>query len=160
MAQLAVTPSKRTKAFVCLRGVTNIRHESREPSPLRHASSLDMKHTETADRILCFLLFFHLNDEASIRRFSPLVVFAAELKKLEGLKTVAITTNAINLARLLPKLKEAGLDLINVSLDSLVPAKFEFIVRRKGDDKSMPFISNTHTSGHLGQLELIPAVIG
>lgn len=168
MAQLAVTPRKRTKAFVCLRGVTNSRHESREPSPLRHASSLDMKHTKTANRILCFFVVFSLvisvnevmNDEASIRRFSPLVVFAAELKKLEGLKTVAITTNAINLARLLPKLKEAGLDLINVSLDSLVPAKFEFIVRRKGDDKSMPFISNTHTSGHQGQLELIPAVIG
>lgn len=69
-----------------------------------------------------------------------MVVFAAELKKLEGLKTVAITTNAINLARLLPKLKEAGLDLINVSLDSLVPAKFEFIVRRKGDDESIPSI--------------------
>lgn len=79
-----------------------------------------------------------MNDEVSILRFPPSVVFAAELKKLEGLKTVAITTNAINLARLLPKLKEAGLDLINISLDSLVPAKFEFIVRRKGDDKSIP----------------------
>lgn len=56
----------------------------------------------------------------------------AELKKLEGLKTVAVTTNGMNLARLLPKLKDAGLDLINISLDSLVPAKFEFIVRRKG----------------------------
>lgn len=75
-----------------------------------------------------------------------LVVFAAELKKLEGLKTVAITTNAINLARLLPKLKEAGLDLINVSLDSLVPAKFEFIVRRKGDDE-FPVPSPQRTGG-------------
>ncbi len=56
----------------------------------------------------------------------------AELRKLEGLKTIAVTTNGINLARLLPKLKDAGLDLINISLDSLVPAKFEFIVRRKG----------------------------
>nr|XP_033499247.1 molybdenum cofactor biosynthesis protein 1-like [Epinephelus lanceolatus] len=59
----------------------------------------------------------------------------AELRKLEGLKTIAVTTNGINLARLLPKLKEAGLDLINISLDSLVPAKFEFIVRRKGTKK-------------------------
>lgn len=60
---------------------------------------------------------------------------AAELKKLVGLKTVAVTTNGINLSRLLPKLKDAGLDLINISLDSLVPAKFEFVVRRKGEDK-------------------------
>lgn len=59
-------------------------------------------------------------------------LFVAELRKLKGLKTIAVTTNGINLARSLPKLKDAGLDLINISLDSLVPAKFEFIVRRKG----------------------------
>ncbi|KAK6307642.1 hypothetical protein J4Q44_G00227900 [Coregonus suidteri] len=53
------------------------------------------------------------------------------LRKLEGLKTIAVTTNGMNLARLLPKLKDAGLDLLNISLDTLVPAKFEFIVRRK-----------------------------
>ncbi|NXC82999.1 MOCS1 protein, partial [Cercotrichas coryphoeus] len=51
--------------------------------------------------------------------------------KLEGLKTIAVTTNGINLTRLLPRLKEAGLNVINISLDTLVPAKFEFIVRRK-----------------------------
>ena len=56
----------------------------------------------------------------------------AELRKLEGLKTIAVTTNGMNLGRLLPKLKDSGLDLINISLDSLIPAKFEFIVRRKG----------------------------
>ncbi|NXM90405.1 MOCS1 protein, partial [Oenanthe oenanthe] len=56
--------------------------------------------------------------------------------KLEGLKTIAVTTNGINLARLLPRLKEAGLNAINISLDTLVPAKFEFIVRRKGTNLS------------------------
>lgn len=59
----------------------------------------------------------------------------AKLRTLEGLKTIAVTTNGINLARLLPKLKDAGVDLLNISLDSLVPAKFEFIVRRKGREK-------------------------
>ncbi|NWR93210.1 MOCS1 protein, partial [Furnarius figulus] len=56
--------------------------------------------------------------------------------KLEGLKTIAVTTNGINLTRLLPRLKEAGLNAINISLDTLVPAKFEFIVRRKGTNFS------------------------
>ena len=51
---------------------------------------------------------------------------------MEGLKTIAVTTNGMNLARLLPKLKDSGLDLLNISLDTLIPAKFEFIVRRKG----------------------------
>ncbi|XP_026210347.1 molybdenum cofactor biosynthesis protein 1 isoform X2 [Anabas testudineus] len=72
----------------------------------------------------------------------------AELRKLEGLKTIAVTTNGINLARLLPKLKDAGLDLINISLDSLVPAKFEFIVRRKGFHKVMEGIDKAIEMGY------------
>ncbi|MCI4382419.1 hypothetical protein PGIGA_G00014730 [Pangasianodon gigas] len=59
----------------------------------------------------------------------------AEMRKLEGLKTIAVTTNGMNLARLLPNLKKAGVNLLNISLDSLVPAKFEFIVRRKGSQR-------------------------
>ncbi|XP_043997839.1 molybdenum cofactor biosynthesis protein 1 isoform X2 [Gambusia affinis] len=72
----------------------------------------------------------------------------AELKKLVGLKTVAVTTNGINLSRLLPKLKDAGLDLINISLDSLVPAKFEFVVRRKGFHKVMESIDKAVELGY------------
>ncbi|XP_044021843.1 molybdenum cofactor biosynthesis protein 1 isoform X1 [Siniperca chuatsi] len=71
-----------------------------------------------------------------------------ELRKLEGLKTIAVTTNGMNLARLLPKLKDAGLDLINISLDSLVPAKFEFIVRRKGFHKVMESIDKAIEMGY------------
>lgn len=68
---------------------------------------------------------------------------------MEGLKTIAVTTNGMNLARLLPKLKEAGLDLLNISLDTLVPAKFEFIVRRKGNPPSLPITySNLQPGSH------------
>ncbi|KAL6477447.1 hypothetical protein MHYP_G00132820 [Metynnis hypsauchen] len=72
----------------------------------------------------------------------------AEMRKLEGLKTIAITTNGINLARLLPGLKKAGVNLLNVSLDSLVPAKFEFIVRRKGFHKVMEGIDKAVEMGY------------
>ncbi|KAF7655983.1 hypothetical protein LDENG_00047600 [Lucifuga dentata] len=72
----------------------------------------------------------------------------AEMRKLEGLKTIAVTTNGMNLARLLPKLKDAGLNLINVSLDSLIPAKFEFIVRRKGFHKVMDGIDKAIEMGY------------
>lgn len=61
------------------------------------------------------------------------VDIVAQLHRLEGLRTIGVTTNGINLARLLPSLQKAGLSAINISLDTLVPAKFEFIVRRKGD---------------------------
>ncbi|KAJ7340967.1 hypothetical protein JRQ81_004254 [Phrynocephalus forsythii] len=72
----------------------------------------------------------------------------AEIRKLEGLQTVAVTTNGINLARLLPRLKEAGLNAINISLDTLVPAKFEFIVRRKGLHKVMEGIQKALELGY------------
>jgi cyclic pyranopterin phosphate synthase len=43
-----------------------------------------------------------------------------------------MTTNGITLGRKLPALKKSGVNLLNVSLDTLVPQKFEFITRRKG----------------------------
>ncbi|XP_060790697.1 molybdenum cofactor biosynthesis protein 1 isoform X2 [Neoarius graeffei] len=72
----------------------------------------------------------------------------AEMRKMEGLKTIAVTTNGMNLARLLPGLKKAGVNLLNVSLDSLVPAKFEFIVRRKGFHKVMEGIDKAIELGY------------
>ena len=61
------------------------------------------------------------------------------LRKLDGLKTLAMTTNGLLLSRKLPALKEAGINLLNVSLDTLVSAKFEFITRRKGFEKVVIF---------------------
>ena len=43
---------------------------------------------------------------------------------------IGMTTNGTLLKRKLPLLKEAGLTHLNISLDSLVPAKNEFITRR------------------------------
>ena len=57
------------------------------------------------------------------------------MKKLDGLKTLAMTTNGLLLSRKLPALKGAGLNMLNISLDTLIPAKFEFITRRKGFEK-------------------------
>lgn len=51
-----------------------------------------------------------------------------------------MTTNGIVLANKLPRLKECGLSLLNISLDTLVPAKFEFMTRRKGHERVMKSI--------------------
>lgn len=64
-----------------------------------------------------------------------------QLSSLKGLKTLAMTTNGITLARKLPKLKDCGLNALNISLDTLVPAKFEFMTRRKGHEKVMESIN-------------------
>lgn len=58
-----------------------------------------------------------------------------QLSEMKGLKTLSITTNGLTLARKLPKLKECGLTAVNISLDTLVPAKFEFMTRRRGHEK-------------------------
>ncbi|VFQ84261.1 unnamed protein product [Cuscuta campestris] len=63
-----------------------------------------------------------------------------QLSQLEGLKTLAMTTNGITLARKLVRLKDCGLNLVNISLDTLVPEKFEFMTRRKGHERVMESI--------------------
>ncbi|KAI8788108.1 molybdenum cofactor biosynthesis protein 1 [Biomphalaria glabrata] len=65
-----------------------------------------------------------------------------------GLQHIGITTNAITLARKLPDLKAAGLDQINLSLDTLVSAKFEFITRRRGFEKVMKSIEKALELGY------------
>jgi len=62
--------------------------------------------------------------EPTIRR--DIVEIVALAKKL-GFETVALTTNAYRLLNLLEPLKVAGLDQINISLDSLDPKKFNDI---------------------------------
>ncbi|XP_063679653.1 uncharacterized protein LOC134815106 [Bolinopsis microptera] len=59
-----------------------------------------------------------------------LVYLIEKLKSLDGIETVALTTNAVTLSRHLPSLVSAGLDNVNISLDTLVPQKFAFIGRR------------------------------
>lgn len=63
-----------------------------------------------------------------------------QLSNLKGLKMLAMTTNGIVLAKKFPKLKECGLNLVNISLDTLIPAKFEFMTRRKGHERVMESI--------------------
>ncbi|KAM5263864.1 molybdenum cofactor biosynthesis protein 1 [Ctenodactylus gundi] len=84
--------------------------------------------------------------EPLIRR--DVVDIVAQLRQLQGLRTIGVTTNGINLARLLPSLQKAGLNAINISLDTLVPAKFEFIVRRKGFHKVMEGIHKAIELGY------------
>ncbi|XP_054000846.1 molybdenum cofactor biosynthesis protein 1 isoform X1 [Hylaeus anthracinus] len=68
--------------------------------------------------------------EPTVRK--DIVDIIAGLKQLPGLKEVAITTNGLTLSRQLPALQRAGLDAINISLDTLKESRFEHFTRRKG----------------------------
>lgn len=64
----------------------------------------------------------------------------ARLKELEGLEQVSITTNGLTLTRQLPALQRAGLDGLNISLDTLREDRFEKFTRRKGWSRVMAAI--------------------
>lgn len=61
----------------------------------------------------------------------------ANLKQIEHLEQVGITTNGIMLTRLLVPMQRAGLDAINISLDTLKASKYEQITRRRGMERAL-----------------------
>lgn len=54
----------------------------------------------------------------------------ARLKAIDGVDSVTLTTNAFFLSKQAAELKKAGLDGINISLDTLDPERFRQIARR------------------------------
>ncbi|XP_018323789.1 molybdenum cofactor biosynthesis protein 1 isoform X2 [Agrilus planipennis] len=61
----------------------------------------------------------------------------SKLKCIEGLENIALTTNGVVLTKKLAYLQRAGLDNLNISLDTLNKNKFETITRRKGWERVM-----------------------
>jgi cyclic pyranopterin phosphate synthase len=58
-----------------------------------------------------------------------IVELAAMIRRIEGLQTLAITTNGTLLAPLAAPLRASGIDRINVSLDTLDERRFRLITR-------------------------------
>eukprot|EP00285_Hemiselmis_virescens_P003057 CAMPEP_0173414648 /NCGR_PEP_ID=MMETSP1356-20130122/84441_1 /TAXON_ID=77927 ORGANISM="Hemiselmis virescens, Strain PCC157" /NCGR_SAMPLE_ID=MMETSP1356 /ASSEMBLY_ACC=CAM_ASM_000847 /LENGTH=303 /DNA_ID=CAMNT_0014376847 /DNA_START=9 /DNA_END=920 /DNA_ORIENTATION=+ len=71
-----------------------------------------------------------------------------------GVEALGITTNGIALERKLPGLIEGGLNAINISLDTLVKAKFQFVTRRNGFDKVMSGIDASIASGAFKRVKI------
>lgn len=59
-----------------------------------------------------------------------LLEIVRRVKALPGLENLALSTNGTELARLAPALREAGVDRVNISVDSLDPERFREITRR------------------------------
>lgn len=73
--------------------------------------------------------------EPTIRK--DLIEIVRGIKTNSTIKTIGITTNGVLLHRLLEPLARAGLNSLNISLDSLVKEKFEFITRRPAFQRVM-----------------------
>ena len=59
-----------------------------------------------------------------------IIEIIGDIKSYPQIDNIAMTTNGTLLFRKLERLKEAGLNSINISLDTLVEAKNQFISRR------------------------------
>ena len=58
-------------------------------------------------------------------------------KEVKGIEEVCLTTNAILLSEMAENLKEAGVDRINISLDTLNPQKYNYITRNGNLQKAI-----------------------
>lgn len=74
-------------------------------------------------------------------------VLIARLNRIEGIEDIALTTNAYFLKQKAEVLKEAGLNRVNISLDSLRPERFKEITRG-GDVKRV--IEGIETARRVG----------
>jgi len=54
----------------------------------------------------------------------------AQLRAVDGIRELALTTNAARLAKLAEPLRDAGLDRVTVSIDSLRPERFRAMTQR------------------------------
>lgn len=63
-----------------------------------------------------------------------------DIKSVPGIETVGITTNGILIPEKIDSLAEAGLDCVNISLDTLRSDRFEEITRRQGLEKVLDAI--------------------
>ncbi len=75
------------------------------------------------------------------------VEIVRQLAHIEGIRDIAMTTNAILLAQLAEPLARAGLARVNISLDTLDPRKFRFITRRGDLNKVLAGIEAAEAAG-------------
>lgn len=65
---------------------------------------------------------------------------AVRIGAIEGLRTLSITTNGLLLEQKLPRLMDAGLRQVNISLDTLREDRFRAITRRPGLERVLEAI--------------------
>jgi cyclic pyranopterin phosphate synthase len=83
--------------------------------------------------------------EPLVRAELPTLV--AMLREIDGVEEIALTSNGMLLGQQAGGLKRAGLDRLNISLDTLDAAKFERIARRSGFDQVLEGIDAAIAAG-------------
>jgi cyclic pyranopterin phosphate synthase len=73
--------------------------------------------------------------EPLVRRDLPTLV--RKIRVIDGIADVALSTNAVLLTEMADELRDAGVDRLNVSLDSLRPERIDAISRRAGSARAV-----------------------
>lgn len=83
--------------------------------------------------------------EPLVRRDIP--ALCAMLRAVPGVAELCLTTNGIRLAQLARPLRKAGVDRLNISLDSLRPERYQAITRVDGLDAVLSGIRAAEDAG-------------
>lgn len=79
-----------------------------------------------------------------------------QIKAIDGIEQVTMTTNGVLLAPKLPALCEAGLDAVNISLDTLDPQKFSALTRREGLAQTLEAVDCALEAGISVKINCVP----
>eukprot|EP01134_Creolimax_fragrantissima_P006818 CFRG6818T1 len=90
--------------------------------------------------------------EPTVRK--DILQLCKRLGDLKGLNGLAITTNGIALKKMLPDLKAAGVTQLNISLDTLVAAKYHLITRRPGLERVLASIDEAVSLNFANRVKL------
>lgn len=125
--RISITDRCNLRCFYCM---------PQQPEPLFHR---DILRYEEITRIAAQAALLGITKiritggEPLVRKDCPQLI--AMLKQIKGIQTVAMTTNGTLLEQALPELCEAGLDAVNISIDTLQEADW---CRITGYDGNMP----------------------
>ena len=83
-------------------------------------------------------------------------ILIREIKEIPGIEMVTLTTNGILLQSMLPKLLEAGVDAVNVSLDTFQRARYEHLTGKDACEMVLAGIQDAYKSGIPLKLNCVP----
>ena len=66
-----------------------------------------------------------------------IISICGRIAQVPGIEQLCITTNGIRLAEMAQQIKEAGVNRVNISLDTLNPEKYRFLTRRGNIDEAL-----------------------
>jgi cyclic pyranopterin phosphate synthase len=93
--------------------------------------------------------------EPLVRR--GLTSFIRSLKRVRGIESVTLTTNALVLGDFLDEIVDAGIDAVNISLDTLNAEVFRHITRSDGFEKVMRSVRLALNSRLTLKINCVPA---